>query len=430
MHKKLLVFVFTFNLCQAAEQADAKAEAASEIEKKVDKSLAQELNEREKKELLAAQNILFRLKGKNAVDGTDIGPGLPEEIGAIICDEFVGEWNQEPTCVTTNPWFGNVCAKIRPDNHGIIYSHDNSIIVRNDNGQVKLDYAGEKFEISSNVAAPLLATFVAERLFANSTSFNKTPILIWNLENFKNKQTLSVSSSIRKIRFMSDASKLVAAPWFDKRIELWDIETGSKSAAYGEDGLIGAIAVSPDKNCVVSGSHEANDRPNAYTIKIFDVRSGQVARELVTASDVTDLHFLPGDHELVSSELSQSGNIYRWDVGTGKKIMTYGHSSATQLPLTQATQLALTKDGTRMVSAGTIRFNPKNYAYVWNVQTGALLQKLDMGQVSEIGACDISSDGLRVLAAGEHIIKVWKKVDMKKELWQAHGAAVLRNKKI
>jgi len=41
MHKKLLVFVFIFNCCQAADQAGAKAEAASEIEKKVDKSLEQ-----------------------------------------------------------------------------------------------------------------------------------------------------------------------------------------------------------------------------------------------------------------------------------------------------------------------------------------------------------------------------------------------------
>ena len=93
MHKKLLVFVFIFNICQAAEQADAKAGAASEIEKKVDRSLAQELNEREKKELLAAQSILFRLKRINA-DGTKIGPGLPQRIGTIVLDEFVEEWGE------------------------------------------------------------------------------------------------------------------------------------------------------------------------------------------------------------------------------------------------------------------------------------------------------------------------------------------------
>ena len=405
----MLIFCTLFNFCKAAEQADAKAGAASEVEKKIDKSLAQELSDREKKELLAAQSILFRLKGKNVVDGSDIGPGLPEEIGAIICDEFVQEWNQEPTCMKVS-MFGVNCAKILPDNKGIIYSNYNLIIARDGNKIRKLPGAGDSFEISPT--KELLATF---------DGWRTTQMQIWNLEDFKNKQTFPVSR-VGKARFFSDASKLATNSSPGHRIDVWDIETGRGGSTCVDNGLVAALTVSYDGQCIASGSHEANHRPNAHTIKIFDVRSGQITREMVTARNVTDLHFLPGDHELVSSELYNKGYIHRWDVGTGKKIMAFDHSSA-QL-------LALTKDGTRMVSAGAIGPNPKNYAYLWNVQTGSLLQKFDMEDASSFQSCDISDDGSQLLAAAKsNIIKIWKKVDMKKELWQAHAAAVLRNTK-
>ena len=409
MHKKLLVFVFIFNFCQAAEQADAKAEAASEVEKKIDKSLAQELNEQEKKELLAARSILFRLKRINA-DGTKIGPGLPQRLGRSILG-FVGEWDELKSM--TLPRHGIRCAKILSDDQGILYSHYDSIFTCDGNGEViqRLNDAGDIFEISP--MKDLLATF---------DGWRTKQMQIWSLENFKKKQTLPIGAGPRP-RFMSDASKLVTGTWSDMRIDVWDIKTGSHSATYAEDGMIDALAVSHNGQCIASGSgpRVVHPRTNAHTIKIFDVRSGQIAREMATATNVTNLHFLPGDHELVSSQLNDNGYVYRWDVGTGKKIMAFDHSSVQRL--------ALTKDGTRMVSAGYKGDRPKNYAYLWNVQTGTLLQKFDMEDTSSLEACDISDDGSRVLAAKSNTIKIWNKVDMKKELWQAHAAAVLSKKK-
>ena len=89
--------------------------------------------------------------------------------------------------------------------------------------------------------------------------------------------------------------------------------------------------------------------------------------------------------------------------------------------------IAITKDGAQMVSGGAIGPNPSNYVRVWNVDTGTLVHKFDVGdKISLMHAVDISADGEIITAVSNYddTVKIWTKEDTYKILKRAQKEAI------
>src|ERR1051326_286994 len=73
------------------------------------------------------------------------------------------------------------------------------------------------------------------------------------------------------VAFSSD-SKLLATASADKRVMLWNVETGKRVATLSEDAdVVSAVAFSPDGKSLATGSFDR-------TVKLWDLEKNEVRR--------------------------------------------------------------------------------------------------------------------------------------------------------
>lgn len=185
---------------------------------------------------------------------------------------------------------------------------------------------------------------------------------------------------VSSVAFSSDGKVLATGGW-DKKIKLWDVQTGRElRALVGHFAYVTSVNFSPDRKLLASGSWDA-------TVKLWDVTTGTVLRTLAGHSDTVYSVAFSSDGKIIAGG-SKDKTIKLWDVATGREIKTLqGHTSDVR-------SIAFSPDG-KVLASGSSDQSIK----LWDVSTGQDLRTLVHG--SYVQCVAFSADGKRLASGTE-----------------------------
>ena len=224
------------------------------------------------------------------------------------------------------------------------------------------------------------------------------------------------------VAFSPDGKIIASRDW--RTVYLWDIITGQKLAEFGCDNAK-SISFSPDGTLLASGGED-------NVVKIWNVATGQNLHILTHKSKVNSVAFSPDGKTLASG--SYDTTIKLWDVATGKEIIkiqkqwpigdvafspdgkTLAWSSARKITVwdiatqtnliifeasTGGQSVAFSPDGKILVSASSY----DGIVNLWDIETG---NTVDLGHTKIASSASFSPDST-ILAAGtrDGTIKLW-----------------------
>jgi WD40 repeat protein len=185
----------------------------------------------------------------------------------------------------------------------------------------------------------------------------------------------------------SDAKTLVRSVNASRHfIEVW-YQGEQQHSLYGHEADIGAIALSPDKQILASGS---NDK----SIKLWNLQTGKLIctfGSLLTwgahTSTVSCLAFSPDGQTLISG--SSDGTIKFWNLQTRDKPRTFKVGLAVK-------SIAISRDGIFLASTtwdGKVR--------LWHIDSGDVLHTLE-GHSHSVNCFTFSPDGRTLASTGSY----------------------------
>ncbi len=191
---------------------------------------------------------------------------------------------------------------------------------------------------------------------------------------------------------ISPDSKVLAVIDISNAVKLFDLASGSELQTLPRTDIsTGAasssfLAFTPDSTtlAVVLGD----------TVKLFNVATGQETGTIVAKGAMAIL-FSPDGQSLYSG--SSLGIITVWNVASGAEIRSMGE------PITEGKRLALSPDGSLLVSAGSF----DKPMVLWDTATGRQLRTF-AGHKGGVNSLAFSPDGkLLASSAGDVTIKLW-----------------------
>ena len=236
------------------------------------------------------------------------------------------------------------------------------------------------------------------KIIAGIGSDTKSTIL-WDTGSGKRIQTQKVNASVESfepLNFSPDGT-IIASSDADRRIKLYDVETGSvlrtlENSFLGED-YNSCANFSPDGKVIAVGGGFRN----GHSVKLWEVDSGKLIASLESHTQpVTSVIFSHKGRLLAST--SRDATIKLWDLVHKKLVNTLvGHQS----------------------TVNTARFNQKDTVLasasddatvnLWDVSTAELIQSLS-GHKASVKSVGFSPNGRFVISGGnDSQTKIWNK---------------------
>ena len=216
---------------------------------------------------------------------------------------------------------------------------------------------------------------------------------LWDLQTKELLFTFIGSrEEVQAIAVTPDSNRVLAAG-FDRRISTWHIEKKSISIAffslnssYSHDGVIYALAVSPDGKWLASGSSDNK-------IKIWGRITGKWERTLNGhSSAILALIFSPDGQILISA--SEDKTICLWNIKSSKALeILQGHSK-------RITCLDLTANGEYLLSGSL-----DGKVNIWNLQDKTILKTIN----TDSGLLSLTiNNQMKIFAtANSQEVKLW-----------------------
>ena len=198
-------------------------------------------------------------------------------------------------------------------------------------------------------------------------------------------------AELTAVEFSADAERVFVA-FEDHSAEMLDARTGESLYSFeGHEAVISNVCVSPDNTRILTGDKEGN----AIT---WDAASGALlTRTKAHSKRVWDLQFSPDGRQFWTRVINGAPKL--WDSATGELIAVLdAHDRFTD-------GVAFSPDSRTLVTGGA------NGGCIWDAKTGELrLQLADGGRARQIA---VSRDGRRIVTGGERwlggeqVIRTW-----------------------
>ncbi|KAA1477639.1 WD40 repeat-like protein [Dentipellis sp. KUC8613] len=202
---------------------------------------------------------------------------------------------------------------------------------------------------------------------------------------------LGHEGSVESVSFAPN-SKLIVSAGADSTVRLWNAETGSKfcSPLLGHTALVKHASFSSNGLTIYSLSQDS--------VRLWDRDNLPVWNNQSEVPDIFHSVALSADGRTVIG--FDCERIWNWDV---KSLQTM----ATQIPLAKPMHgmrcAVICTNAHRAASAGS-----DNAVYIWDSNSGRLLQGPLKGHLGEIVALAISSDGTRVVSGStDNLVRIW-----------------------
>jgi hypothetical protein len=219
------------------------------------------------------------------------------------------------------------------------------------------------------------------RRFPHPVSTDNSPQLIHTLSG----HTAAVSAIA-----IDPQGCLLASGGLDRAIHVWDLQGGERVQTFaGHTMDISAIAICPDGKYLASSSFHC---PQS-NVKVWDLANGKLLHDrLGHKKSARSVAF-----DAAGRVLFSGGNkIKVWDVGTGERLCTLGHTSAVHC-------IAVSGGG-KLLASGSSDGKIK----LWNLETGELIRSLT-GHQGAVQALAISPDGRQLISASQDAkLGIWE----------------------
>jgi len=175
-------------------------------------------------------------------------------------------------------------------------------------------------------------------------------VWLYDLED-RGRLTLLPVERAQAVAYTTDGTTLVLGS--PQGIELWDVATGTRTAALGGNAWIEAMALSPDGGTLATGT-------GGSRIDLWNLATGSLLATTLDGqtSEVSSVSFSPRGTVLVAGE--RDGSVRLWDLATGANTVTFRHGE-------EIRSVSFSPDGATVASAsldGTVK--------LWDVASGAL----------------------------------------------------------
>lgn len=301
------------------------------------------------------------------------------------------------TCLNTVKGGENIA--ISPDGEAIAFLRGKTIRVVNLKNEVlytipKYSRAKESYLITSD-----------GQLLVRVVNTSRHFIEIW----YQGEQLYSLyghEADIGAIAISPD-KKTLASGSQDKTIKLWNLETGKLICTFGNlltwgahKETVSSLAFSPDQQTLISGGSDSSLKSLISgsfdgTIKLWNLQTRDKPRTVKTSLGVKAIAISRDGQFLAST--NWDGKVRLWHINTGDVLHTLeGHSYSVNC-------FTFSPDGRILASAGSY----DKTILLWNVQTGGLLHTLT-GHDNAVSCLAFSWDGQTLISGSEDkTIKVW-----------------------
>jgi WD40 repeat protein len=227
--------------------------------------------------------------------------------------------------------------------------------------------------------------FLADNVHISSDSG-----MVWNIDSGETEQLLSDS---HRVTFSPDGVWMAANGRDSLTIEVWRV--GNRQLQWetptNHVGHIYSLAFSADGRLLASGSSMGATDTSDYTVKVWDVATGQEVFTLKGhRGDVHALAFSPDGKLLASASIDTTVKV--WDLQTGKLLRTLNNKDGMY-------DVTFSPDGSLLATAVCDRT-----VKLWDVVSGRLVRTLIHGD--EVMSVAFSPDG-NLLASGAYDNKIY-----------------------
>lgn len=180
----------------------------------------------------------------------------------------------------------------------------------------------------------------------------------------------------------------------DRRVRLWDLDSGACLRTRRHRGLTAQLTVAPDSR---SFALWPTDERRRERVRLQYLDGRHRAHVVRAATDLTAPPLLlDGTTVLIAEE---GGAVGVWDWPRGRRLQTLtGHPESVKL-------MAADTEGRRVVTA--VRGYADFTLRVWNPRTGRCEHRLD-GHTGPVGALSVSPDGrLALTGSGDQTARLW-----------------------
>ena len=233
-----------------------------------------------------------------------------------------------------------------------------------------------------------------------------TTIRLWDVASgqlkntLENTRTRSGRSHVHSVSFSPDGKTLATAN--KEEILLWDVDSGQlKNTLEGHKFQIHSVLFSPDGKTLATTSggywnwdwywswnrySDLDLESGDYTVRLWDVASGQLKSTLEHRSYVYSVLFSPDGATFVTANYE---TIRLWDAASGQLKSTLEHESVHSV--------LFSPDGSILFSAGF-----DHAVRLWDVASGQLKNTLERGYPASF-----SPDGTTLVSRGAGTILLW-----------------------
>ncbi|MGI0486567.1 NB-ARC domain-containing protein [Pantanalinema rosaneae CENA516] len=214
-------------------------------------------------------------------------------------------------------------------------------------------------------------------------------ICLWQVSEHRPVLTLKGHTAWVQALALSPDRQVLASGSHDQTIRLWDVETGQcLKTLRGHQKVVQSLAFSSDGQVLASGSHD-------QTIRLWDRECWECLRVLSGhQGHVFSVRFTPDGETLVSSGADQTVRL--WDVRSGNCYKVH------QIPVNWALAIALSPNG-RTLATGSDHATVK----LWDLSIGQCTRSL-LDYRSDVWAVAFSPDGrLLATASEDKTVRLW-----------------------
>jgi WD40 repeat protein/DNA-binding SARP family transcriptional activator len=221
-------------------------------------------------------------------------------------------------------------------------------------------------------------------------------LMVWDLQTGMPLRTATFGAGIYGLDVSPDG-RYILLGMFDSRVILWmPYYAQSVLELMGHTGRVEMVTFLPDGRQAVSGAADG-------TLRLWDLRSGAEERSLIYDGSALDVALSPDGRQILLA--SSGGDLSLWDYGTGAEIRRMiGH---TETPF--AGVLFCPPDGNMALSGGGDVFGlaEDNTLRLWDVETGRELRHFE-GHTDRLWDIDVSADGrFAVSGSADGTVRLW-----------------------